>query len=167
MFSFYLGSFYCFLVYLKSVRKTTCTKVMQKLWCSKLLKYYNEIGQMIRRFLLFLVLYIRFLFESLKLIKQFSSRFDYFLQLSSDISMLKRVEIFQHFSKNIYPAQNFSCSTSMFLISLPSKRGVSFLEQRQLFQSLKMIETLHQNVNFETECSIIVPQWKHKKLFFI
>ena len=99
MLSFYLGSFYCFLFYLKSVRKTTCTKIMQKLWCSKLLKYYNKMGQIVRRFLLFLVLYIRFLFESLKLIKQFSSRFDYFLQFSLDIVMLKRVEIFQHFSK--------------------------------------------------------------------
>ena len=124
-------------------------------------------GQIVRRFLLFLVLYIRFLFESLKLIKQFSSRFDYFLQFSSDILMLKRVEIFQHFSKNIYPAQNYFCSTSMFLIFLPSTKGVSFLEQKQLLQLLKMIEILHQNVNFETEYSIIVPQWKHKRLFFI
>ena len=129
MFSFYLGSFYCLLIYLKSVRKTTCTKVMQKLWCSKLLKYYNEMGQIIRRFLLFLVLYIRFLFESLKLIKQFSSRFDCFLQFSSDISMLKRVEIFQHFSKNIYPAQNFSCSRQCLLFPYLPQKGLVFLNK--------------------------------------
>ena len=71
------------------------------------------------------------------------------------------------FFKKYLPSSKFFLFTSMFLISLPSTKGVSFLEQRQLLQSLKMIEILHQNVNFETECSIIVPQWKHKKLFFI
>ena len=48
---------------------------MQKLWCSKLLKYYIKKGQIIRHFL-FLAPYTCFLFDSLKLIRQFSPRFD-------------------------------------------------------------------------------------------
>ena len=55
----------------------------------------------------------------------------------------------------------------MFLIFRPCTEGVSFLEQNQLFQLLKMVEILHQNVNFGIVCSIIVPQWRRKKLLFI
>ena len=94
MLLFYLGWFYCSLFCPKSVRITTHTKVMQKLWCSKLLKHYNKKGRIIRRFLLFLFPYIRFLFESVKLIKQFSSRFD---QISGCSNVLKYFNIFQKF----------------------------------------------------------------------
>ena len=67
---------------------------MQIFWCSKLLKYYNKKGQIIRLFLLFLVPYIRFLFECLKLIRQFSPRFD---KISGCSKLLKLFNIFQKF----------------------------------------------------------------------
>ena len=54
----------------------------------------NKKGQIIRLFFLFLVPYIRFLFESLQLIRQFSPRFD---QISGCSKLLKYFNIFQKF----------------------------------------------------------------------
>ena len=67
---------------------------MQIFWCSKLLKYYSKKGQIIRGFLFFLVPYVRFLFESLKLIKQIFPRFN---QISRCSKLLKYFNIFQEF----------------------------------------------------------------------
>ena len=58
------------------------------------MKYFKKKGHIIRRFLLFLVPYIRFLIKSLKLIKQL------FFKIQLGIWMLKRIEIFQHFLEN-------------------------------------------------------------------
>ena len=57
---------------------------------------------------MFLVSYTRFLFESLKLIRQFSPRY-------LDIWMLKIVEIFQHFSKIFTQLKMFLVSHQCFL----------------------------------------------------
>ena len=92
----------------------------------------------------------------------FSSRFDQISGCSNQTCWN-----ISTFFKKFYPAQSFSCSTSVFLIFLPCTKGVSFLEQNQLFQLLKMVEILHQNFNFRIVCSIIVPQWRRKKLLFI
>ena len=67
---------YCFLFFAESEKEITCTNIMKIFRCSKLLKYFNKKGQIIRRFFLFLLPYTRFLFESLKLIRQFSPRFN-------------------------------------------------------------------------------------------
>ena len=54
----------------------------------------------------------------------------------------------------------FHVNVSIFL---PFTKGVSLLEQNQLFQLLKIVEILLQNVNFEIVCSITVPQRRRKK----
>ena len=90
--------------------------------CSKLLTYFNKKGQIIRHFFLFLVPYICFLFESLKLIRQFPRRFDQISACSNCWNILK-------FFKNFYSAQNFSCSTPMFLSFLPCTKRVFFLSK--------------------------------------
>ena len=130
---------------------------MQKLWCSKLLKHYNKKGWIIRRFLLFLFPYICFLFESVKLISFLQDSIRYLhAQMCWNIST---------FFKNFYPFQNFSCSTSLFLIF--------YLAPKEFFSWTKPIIPVAQNGRnitwkcFEIVCSIIVPQWRHKKLLFI
>ena len=133
---------------------------MQIFWCLKLLKYYNKKRKIIRLFLLFLVSYISFLFKSLKLIRQFFPRFE---QISGYSKLLKSLNIFQNF----WSSSKFFCSTPMFLIFLPCTRRVFFLEQNQFLQLLKLVEILHQNFNFDFASSIIVPQWRRKKLLFI
>ena len=133
---------------------------MQIFWCLKFLKYYNKKRQITRPFLLFLVPYISFLFESLKLIRQFFPRLE---QISGCSKLLKSLNIFQNFLSS----SKFFCSTPMFLIFLPCTRKVFFLEQNQFLQLFKLVEILHQNFNFDFACSIIVPQWRRKKLLFI
>ena len=112
--------------------------------------------------------------------------------------MLKRVEIFQHFPKNFTKVKIFLVPRQCFSFFLPCIKGVSFLEQNQLFQLRKMVEILRQNGNFEIVAptvgfleqnqlfqlpkmveilrlngnfeiasSIIVPQWRRKKLLLI
>ena len=66
-----LVPFYCSLFSPNSAQETTGTNIMHIFSCLKLLKPYNKKGQIIRLFLLFLVPYIRFLFESLELIRVF------------------------------------------------------------------------------------------------
>ena len=66
-----LVPFYCFLFSPDSAQETTGTNIMHIFSCLKLLKSYNKKGQIIRLFSLFLVPYIRFLFESLELIRVF------------------------------------------------------------------------------------------------
>ena len=133
MFLFYLGSSYCFLFCPKSVRKATRTKVMQKLWCSKLLKYFNKKGQIIRHFLLLLVPYIRFLFESLKVIREFSSRFDWILWCS------KLLKYFNKKGQIIRP----------FLLLL-----VPYI--RFLFESLKLIKQFSSRFYQISVCSNVL-----------
>ena len=126
----------------------------------KIVEIFHKKGQIKRRFLLFLVPFIRFLFESLKLFRQFPLRFD---QISGCSKLLKYLTFF----KNFYSAQNFSCSTPMFFSFLPCTKRVFFLEQNEFLQLLQWVEILHQNFKFDFVCSIIVPQWRRKKLLFI
>ena len=153
-------SIYSFLIWVSETSQRVFFKISLDIWCSKLLNYFSKKRGITRCLVLFLVPYIRYLFESLKLIKQF-------LQDSTRYLDAQTCWNISTFFKKFYPAQSFSCSTSMFLIFLPCNKGVSFLEQNQLFQLLKMVEILHQNFNFEIVCSIIVPQWRRKKLLFI
>ena len=92
---------------------------------------------------LFFVPYIRFLLWVLEINQTVFWIKIFWNKIWRDILMVKRVEIFEHFSKKIYPAQNFSSSKSTSLIFLSCTKGVSFLEQNQLFQLLKMVEILH------------------------
>ena len=90
-------------------------------------------GQIIRRFLFFLVPYVRFLLECLKLIRQFSLRFH---QISGCSKLLKYFNIFQKFlpsSKFFLFHTNVSYFSTLHLKS-------SFLEQNQLFQLLKWLK---------------------------
>ena len=126
----------------------------------KIVEIFHKKGQIKRRFLLFLVPFIRFLFESLKLFTQFPLRFD---QISGCSKLLKYFNIFQ----KLLHSSNFSCSTPMFFSFLPCTKRVFFLEQNQFLQLLQLVEILHQNFKFDFVCSIIVPQWRRKKLLFI
>ena len=180
--AFKLGSFYCFLFCPKIVTKTTRTKVMQKSWCSKSLKYYskkdrsqnasycflfhilvsylslwnysdsflrystsyvdpqnyccfNKKRQIRRRFLLFLVPDIRFLLESQKLIKQFSSRFD---EISGCV-LFKRVEILEHFPKNFAQLKIFLVPRHFFLFFNLASKELVFLNKTNYFSCSKWL----------------------------
>ena len=114
---------------------------MQKLWCSKLLKYFNKKGQIIRPFLLLLVPYIRFLFESLKLIKQFSSRF---YQISAWSNVLKYFNIFQ----KVLPSSNFFLSRHCFLFFYLAPKwrvGNYFLYKAPVYLPIENIKPFSQN----------------------
>ena len=75
------------------------------------MNHFKKKTQIIRSFLLFLVPYVCFLFESLKLIIQFPPRFDQIAGCS---------ELLKYF--NIFP----TCSTSMFLTFFTLHQKSSF-----------------------------------------
>ena len=75
------------------------------------MNHFKKKTQIIRSFLLFLVPYVFFLFESLKLIIQFPPRFDQIAGCS---------ELLKYF--NIFP----TCSTSMFLTFFTLHQKSSF-----------------------------------------
>ena len=106
---------------------------MQKLWYSKLLKYDNKKGQIIRRLLLFPVPYICFLFEPLKLIKQFSSRFDLLCWCS---------KLLKYFNKKGQIIRRFS----LFLVSYI----------RFLLESQKLIQGLSSRFDEISWCSNVL-----------
>ena len=107
------------------------------------MKYFQKKGQIIRHFLLFLVPYIRFLFESLKLIRQFSPRFD---QISVCSNLSKYFNIFQKF-----------LSISKFFLFHTNVSYFSTLNQKSFFSWAKpvltLVEILHENFNFDFVCS--------------
>ena len=126
----------------------------------KIVEILQQKGTVIRRFLLFLVPYIRFLFESLKLTRQFLPRFD---QISGCSKLLKYFNIFQ---KYLPSPKFFLFHTNVSYFSNLHQNSF-FLEQNQFLQLLKLVQILHENFNFEIVYSNIIPQWRRKKLLFI
>ena len=106
---------------------------------------------------MFLVPHIHFLFQSLNLIRQLSSRFD---QISGCSKLLKYCNVFQKFLPS---SKFFLFHTNVSYFSTLHQKSF-FLEQNQFLQLLKLVEILHQNVNPDFVCSIIVPKWRRKKL---
>ena len=105
---------------------------MQIFWCSKLLKYYSKKGQIIRIFLLFLVPFIRFLFESLNQ--------TVFFKIRSDIWMLRIVEIFQQNRRDQKTLLIVSCSIYSFLIWVSETNQTVFFQYRLDMSMLKIVE---------------------------
>ena len=153
-------SIYSFLIWVSETNQRVFFKIRPDIQMLKIVEIFQQKGQIIRRFLLFLVPYIRFLFESLKLIRQFSPRFD---QISGCSNVFRYFNIFQKFllsSKFLLFHTNVSYFSTLHQKSF-------FLEQNQFLQLLKWVDILHQNFNFDFVCRIIVPQWRRKKLLFI
>ena len=88
-----------------------------------------------------------------------------FFKIRPDIWMLKRAEIVQHFSKYFTQLNFFLVPSQCFLFFYLASTELVFLDKTNYSSNSKMIEILHQNIKFEIFCSIIVPQWKRKKLF--
>ena len=125
------------------------------------MNHFKKKTQLIRCFLLFLVPYVCFLFESLKLIIQFPPRFD---QIAGCSELLKYFNIFQKFLSS---SKCFLFHVNVSYIFYLAPKEFFFLEQNQFLQLLKLVEILHQNFNFDFVCNIIVPLWRRKKLLFI
>ena len=128
--------------------------------CSKLLKYFKKRDRSKDVSYCF----VFHLFVSYLSLSNYS---DSFLEDSTRYLDVQNCWNILTFFKNFYSAQNFSCSTPMFFSFLPCTERVFLLEQNQFLQLLQLVEILHQNFKFDFLCSIIVPQWRRKKLLFI
>ena len=104
------------------------------------MNHFKKKTQIIRSFLLFLVPYVFFLFESLKLIIQFPPRFD---QIAGCSELLKYFNIFQKFLSSS-KCFLFHVNVSYFFYLAPKE--FFFLEQNQFLQLLELLKILHQTL---------------------